>query len=305
MNKSFKIVAISYVLLCAIACGLGIYSIGLVYEDACPEAYTVSELAKPIERNTEYATMPMYMACTQKGYSEVTLAETKVPEDEVVMVDSVTMQCGSGPVEVEPVTVNVTDLVTTYNNEEEYPEWDYKKKIQLINTLWEFLVNQQHVEEHNAAAIIGVVCFEGNFGEHQGDYAYLTSIEDVRGYLGNGGSGYGIAQWTYHTRQDNLESYYELACELYPDDFETASIIAECCMLLRELEVYNIFDDFSNHTTIEDTVGRLSCQYERYSNHESQWSQTNGVYRLVSTEGSGSARLAYANHIYEHFMGGV
>ena len=58
MNKSFKIVAISYILLCAIACGLGIYSIGVIYEDTCPEICTVSELATPIERVTEYAEMP-------------------------------------------------------------------------------------------------------------------------------------------------------------------------------------------------------------------------------------------------------
>jgi hypothetical protein len=278
---------------------IGVCLVFKVWDEPELEELKAEPIATVTECKSMHYSVPAPMV-TRATIQQEDLEEE--PVDEIIIVGSVNMKANSGYVSVDPIEVNVDDLVEVYTGSYEIPEWDYKKKIGLISTVWEFLVNQQNVEPHNAACIIGVLSFEGNFGEHQGDYEVISSIEDARDKLGSGGSGYGIVQWTYCTRQKALLNYYELANELYPDDFETASVIAECCMLLRELETYQIFDDFDSYTTFEDTVGRLCCCYEQYNGCTNQWSCADGVYTLISQEGSGYARLDYAKKIYEHFM---
>ncbi len=227
--------------------------------------------------------------------------ECMVLVDSRVIVDSVNLLINSRYVTTEPVKVDVDSLMQSYYQDYSDYEWDEKNKIDIIYTLWNFLVEQNDVDEVIASAIIGSVMYEGRFAEEQKSYYVLKDIEDARSKLGDGKRGYGIAQWTYETRQSNLLKYYELANEMFSDNWETACVVAECCMLLREVEAYEVFDDIYSHTTIEDAVGRVCLLYETYDGCYEQWS-SDGGYHLISTEGSGLKRLEYSKSIYDHFV---
>lgn len=218
-------------------------------------------------------------------------------------IDSIRMKTDYGWVDTNPVILNSDKLMEIYYRSYITLPWDSKEKIALISTLWEFLVNQQGMDEMQASAVIGALMDEGNIGEEEGTYIKFSSIHDVRAKLGSSDIGYGIVQWTYKTRQKALLEYYELAYALYPEDWDRVCIIAECCMLLRELEAYDMLSDDLSHTTLEDTVGRLCVRYERYSGCEEQWSNRSGQYRLLSNNCSGSLRFEYAKNIYKYFGG--
>lgn len=270
-----------------------------------PPLMTVEAQANevPVARIVEPVT-----ATTVEFKEEVVLASTPNPihefvevyEPVIVEVAPTEMEHGGVMVQTNTVTINVDDLLYAYNNPPAL-SFDYKEKAEVINCLWEFLVNQQGVSPEIASAIIGAVVHEGRFGEQQGTHDILTSYDTVVSKLGGGTRGYGIAQWTFYTRQDALRNYYGLADELFPDDWETAMIIAECSMLYEELKVYDIFDDLSSHVTIEDAVGKISVLYEGYAGCSDHWECSGGVYRLASNSKSGSARLDYAYNIYEYY----
>lgn len=205
-------------------------------------------------------------------------------------------------IHTDVITVDTNALYEIYECSSESPEWDIKNQISTIEVLWEFLTVQQDVSPKNAASIIGAVSWEGHFSEHQGANVYIESIEEARELLGSGKKGYGIAQWTYSTRQKALLEYYELAYELYPDDWDKVRILAECSMLIEELKGYDVFEDIYNDTTIEDATGRMCIIFEGYAGCENQWSEDNGVYYLSSTKGSGNGRLQYAYNVYDYFM---
>lgn len=205
-------------------------------------------------------------------------------------------------VQTAPVNVNAEMLMAAYNRPTSSESWDHKNKMRVINCLWHFFVEQQNYNEIIAASIIGAVMYEGRFGEEQGTYRIFSSIDDARRVLGTGERGYGVAQWTYKTRQSRLLEYYEYANDMYPNDWETACIVAECSMLLREIEAYGVFDGVGESATFEDSVGRMSLLYEKYEGCYEQWSSEGGIYRLTSTDGSGLGRLTYAENIYNHFM---
>lgn len=200
------------------------------------------------------------------------------------------------------ISINMDNLTQLSNSYETYPEWDVKGKIETIAILWEFLVNQQGVPAGNASGILGNIYVEGNFAEQQKTNLYISSIEQARTLLGSGDVGYGCAQWTHHSRQSTLLKYYETAYTLFPNDWESVVIAAECCMLLEECKAYEVFDDIYTPTAIEDATGRVAVIYESYSGCNEQWSSSNNVYRLVSNNGSGHERLAYAYAIYDYFM---
>ena len=237
-----------------------------------------------------------------QGSTEKLTALIDENTDEVV--GSISMKVSYGTIETEPISLNSNAVMSAYREERSIPSWDYKEKISVIAALWEFLVGQQNVEEHMAASIIGTLMDEGVFGEEQGSHAICSSIEDARAKISNHDKGYGIVQWTYYTRQNALLQYYELANELYSDDWDRVCVVAECCMLLRELEAYQVFDDLHSYTTIEDAVGRLCVLYEGYEGCYQQWSSGASGYSLVSNSGSGYDIYHYALHIYEYFSEG-
>lgn len=224
--------------------------------------------------------------------------------DERQSVPSVKIKGVDGKwVDSEEHLVDSDALMQVWNSEYEQPSWDHKGKIKLIHTLWEFLVLQNDVDEVLASALIGNIMYEGTFGMQESSYNIISNIDQARSLLGDGERGYGIAQWTYHRRQDTLLNYYELTNEIYPDDWQRACIVAECCFLLEEVKAYKVFDSLYSHTTIEDSVGRVAVLYEKYDGSFQQWSKQDDGYKLVSSDGSGHGRLKYAQDIYEYFVG--
>lgn len=203
----------------------------------------------------------------------------------------------------QPVHVDVDSLMRVYHADYDKPDWDTNNQFRTINTLWHFLVEQQCVSRTIASGIIGNVCMEGTFGRAQSTHEIFQNIDDVRAVLGKGAKGYGIAQWTWYTRQLNLLKYYEWA-NSQVDDWETVMVVAECCMLLEEIKSYKIFSDLGLDYDIEDATGRIASKYEKYRNHEKQWDNYNGVYYLEtsSTSCTGYKRLRYAYNIYDYFL---
>lgn len=245
-----------------------------------PEPITVSMLS-------EQAT-PRLMVC-----------EEEVNED-IYFMPSITFKNNNGVmIETDVIEFDKTILCSHPSNQ---PDWDYKGRIQDIYIVWHFLVDELDMSPMNASAMCGSIYFEGTFGEEQKTGETLENIEDARDKLGSGKRGYGLAQWTFKERQNALLDYYELANEMFPDDWELAVKVAECCMLYEELKAYSIFSDIHVDTTVEDACGRVCLKYEAYENSETQWQRTNGEYKLVSNNGSGCMRLEYAYAIYDYFM---
>lgn len=203
----------------------------------------------------------------------------------------------------EPVHIDVDTLTKAYDQSYERQPWDINNRLRTIHVLWNFLVEQQCVSRTIASGIIGNVCMEGTFGREQTTHVIFKDIDDVREVLGKGDKGYGIAQWTWYSRQLNLLKYYEWANSQI-DDWNTVMLVAECSMLLEEIKSYKIFSDLSLDYDIEDATGRIASKYEGYRNHEKQWSSSRGVYYLDTTDKSctGYKRLQYAYNIYEYFL---
>ena len=241
----------------------------------------------------------------QSKVSSVPVIEVEVLtlDRELQTIPNISMRARGTYVNTDPVCVDAERLYDAYKAEYEIPGWDKYGKMNLITTLWDFLVEQQGVEEHNAAGIIGGVMCEGVVSQYEGSSTVFKDIDDARSCLGVGECGYGIAQWTYDKRQDALLKYYEMTNQIYAEDFEKAAVVAECCMLFEEIKAYGIFDDLYSPTTIEDAVGRMSVTYEKYDGCYDQWSNASGLYQLVSNSGSGKTRLAYAENIYKYFVG--
>ncbi len=215
----------------------------------------------------------------------------------VQTVGSIDMKVDSGWITTDPINVDVNALRQAYTTEYPTYSWDVKNKINTIYLLHEFLVNQNGVNENIACAIIGATMNEGYIGQKESSNSYIDSIESARSVLGSGTEGYGLAQWTFSTRQKALLEYYEM-CSCMFDDFADAQMVAECCMLLEEVKAYNVFPSFDENISIEQATGRMCKIYERYQGVDSQWSSN---YELISNEGSGWLRLEYAYAIYNLF----
>lgn len=234
---------------------------------------------------------------------ECNLQKSMSAPKETVQVGSVSMITNHGEhINTDVIKVEVDDLMNTYYTEHETPVWDDRNKISIIATLWEFLVNQQGMDPKHAAAILGNIMVEGSFAEEQGSYDILDNMEAMRAVLGRGNKGYGVVQWTYHTRQDALLAYYDLAYELYPDDWDKVKVIAECSMLIEEIKAYGVFTDIHEAASLEDSVGRVCVRYERFENCDSAWDIIDGEYTLVSDTGSSDTRYEYAQAIYNYFV---
>lgn len=222
----------------------------------------------------------------------------------IITVPSVKIRLGNKYLDTNPITVNVDKLMEVYSSSEEVKlDWDYKDIPEVWMTVWEFLVNQQGIDPVYAAAICGNISHEGWFGMEEGTYKVFKNMNDVRSKLGDGDRGYGIVQWTYYTRQNNLLAYYE-AVNSFGLDWEATMIIAECCCMLEEIRLYDFFYDIHDcDTMLELATGTIAVEYESYSGSKSQWSKTDGGYRLVTDNSNGAKRLNYAWKIYYHFGG--
>lgn len=228
--------------------------------------------------------------------------ERSMSASPMVSIDGIPMKTNSGVhIVTDTISVDADTLLELFYTNDNSPMWDDENKINTLRVLWNFLVEQQGIPETNAAGLLGNIYEEGEFAEQQGTDLYISNIEQARTLLGSGKVGYGCAQWTYSSRQNSLLEYYELAYKLYPDDWDKVRIIAECCMLLEECKAYGVFNDIYSPTSIEDATGRVAMKYETYSGCESQWSKTNGSYKVATQSGTGYKRLCYAYDIYKYF----
>lgn len=227
----------------------------------------------------------------------------EVEQDEILTLTSKEFINNVGK---EVITSEVQVNVSLLHLEENFvsPSWDYKYRIKDVEIIWEFLVNQQNVHPNVAAGIIGCLYHEGTFGEQQGSYNYIDTIEEARVLLDESAAstGYGLAQWTFDDRRELLLKYYEEAFMVYPNDAYKASVVAELCCLIEELKGYNVFEDLTQVHSIEDATGRVARLYECYKGCEDDWKKVSGSYCLCSEDKSGTKRLQTAYDVYYHFM---
>lgn len=260
------------------------------------------EEARPMEIIMESENSSQEILCAMKEVEEVELSITLASKEYKGCI-------------TQPVTIKPNKLWRAYTNAPTDMTFDYKQKANVINVLWEFLVNEQNVDPILACAIIGNMSQEGYFGQGQGDNPDLSSIENARHRLGGGTCGFGIIQWTTAGRQKLLLSYYEDAyaqlstCELDGDLWEITKIVAECACLLEEMKVYGVFDDYYNYLTddcsiedlIESACGLTSVNYIAYKGSSSQWMNTGESYILAANHSNGACRLDYALNVYNYF----
>ena len=261
-----------------------------------------SDLMVQIAMDSEYIHTASYELDTYELSANEPMYVSMSYEPNLITLDSISIENPHGAmVDTDTVTINVDKLMEEYNSSEENPTWDNKDRMETLRVLWNFLVEQQGLPATNVAGILGNIYEEGEFSEQQSTGFYLTSIDDARLYLGTGLEGFGCAQWTYCGRQEALLKYYELAYNLYPDNWSATKIIAECAMLLEECKAFSVFDDIYVPVDIEDATGRFATRYEAYGGCLTQWACWDNYYHLISDEGTGAERLRYAKLIYYYF----
>lgn len=267
-----------------------------VHDTLIPE-YNIMQASIVMDKMKVQATRNVNIATV-----ECNNLERSMSANPMVSIDGISMKTNSGVhIVTDTISVDADTLLELFYTNDNSPMWDDENKINTLRVLWNFLVEQQGIPETNAAGLLGNIYEEGEFAEQQGTDLYISNIEQARTLLGSGKVGYGCAQWTYSARQNSLLEYYELAYELYPDDWDKVRIIAECCMLLEECKAYGVFNDIYSPTSIEDATGRVAMKYETYSGCESQWSKINGSYKIATQSGTGYKRLCYAYDIYKYF----
>lgn len=249
-----------------------------------------------IDDNTDVVSIGIsFYVASENPYSNVV-----EPKD---CISSVTFKSGSKKIITDDIYVNVKTLMYIYNNEYTYPSWDYKKRINDIEMLWEFLVEQQGVNRNIAAAIIGSICFEGKVGMEQGSYSVFKNINEAEIKLSADANdtGYGLVQWTYPKRRKFLLSYYKHINDNYDYDWETVCVLAECCTLYSELLDYKLFDDIYSEVDLMHACGLVGDVYENYSGSSKDWKIVDGQYKLTSDNCSGFDRYKYALNILRYF----
>ena len=220
-------------------------------------------------------------------------------------------------IEVDNIIVDINELMSYYHTQFNCDTMN-RNDDSTINTCINFLYDQMNVSPEIVAGIIGNICVEGHFGEEQNTYKIATNVEEyINNLKSDKNKGYGIAQWTYQTRQEELAiqvddvryylmSEYNLTYDecTYGEYYPTVIVLGELIHLYYELQEYEIFDSYNDYYTLEDATGRVALLYERYKNCKKHWTYTvNGECILIgSAECSGARRLNFAELIYERII---
>lgn len=294
----------------------------------------VNEL--PIEAHEEtveiIASIEYYVEPITVAEPTVTVIETKVITIETVavtpdVVDEVVAIIAEPTLElysvkpeikihtilVDDVEINIDSLMNCYYSNNMYGTMN-RCDDATINTCINFFCEQLNISPEIAAGIIGNVCVEGHFGEEQGTHTIAVNVEEyIDDLLSKNNKGYGIAQWTYEDRQENLiEQIVEVIDYLmteynatyeevvYGEYYPTAIVLSELIYMYKELQCYNIFSSLTDYYTLEDATGRVALSYERYKNSKKHWKyDENGYCTLIGTENSsGAKRLNFAKYVY-------
>ena len=199
----------------------------------------------------------------------------------------------------EEIEFDMESLLRTYN--ETYSiSWDDKGTFNTIATIYDFLVNQMGVNNRIASAICGNTYYEGIFGMQQKTYYVASSLDSLYS-LSKSDGGIGCVQWTSANRKTNLKNFYKAACEIYPDDFQSAKIMAELALIYTEIQDYKLFSNLNSAYSVENATGIVAVRYESYNGCELDFASTKGVYSLVRQNSNGALRLQMAYNIYKYF----
>lgn len=258
-----------------------------------------------VEHITEATPTPVIKITPQINFvTEITVLA--VPEQEEVIH---TYNIGD-------VEVNIDDLMEVYYETNEYGMLT-KNTVALQNTCINFLYEQMELSPEIVAGIIGNVCNEGHFAQQQGTHAIVANLEDYIYLLeSDDGRGYGIAQWTYPSRQESLKLYLDEAVAIVMDQYDatyedcaygeyypTVVIIAELTHLYDELMDYELFEDYTSYYDLEDATGRIALYYEKYKNSKKHWAEDDetGICYLMSSDNDnkGTLRLEFAKQVYD------
>ena len=97
--------------------------------------------------------------------------------------------------------------VREYLELEDSVAWDDTGRINMVNTIYIYLVNEKELPKEFVAGILGNIMCEGNFGFIQGQYSGTKSMQQILNALDSSG-GIGIIQWTHPALKKNLKGYY-------------------------------------------------------------------------------------------------
>lgn len=256
--------------------------------------------------------VPVVVPTVTTEVKHVVMSEVEI-EDDSLQLYSLPINYDVHTITVDNIDINVDSLMACYYADNEYGTMN-RDDNSTINTCINFLACQMGVSPEITAGIVGNVCVEGHFGEEQKTHKIATSVDEyIKNLLSEKELGYGIAQWTHESRQEDLVELmndmifivmeeYDVTYEdaVYGDYYPTVIILSELVHLYTELQEYDIFDSLYDYHTLEDATGRIALLYERYKNCKKQWKYDEaGCCKLVGNdESSGAKRLNFAYLVY-------
>lgn len=202
-------------------------------------------------------------------------------------------------------TIDV-QAVREYLELEDSVDWDDTGRINMVNTIYNYLVNEKELPEEFVSGILGNIMCEGNFGFIQGQYSGTKSMQQILNALDSSG-GIGIIQWTHPTLKKNLKGYYtDVIKKLGKEKLNVKCAVAELVCLYDILTRDGLLDKYNHLKGKGETLAHSACglfayEFERYYGYLNQWAKYNGQYKCINTDSNGGKRLKYTLAIYKHF----
>lgn len=196
--------------------------------------------------------------------------------------------------------------VREYLELEDIADWDDTGRINMVNTIYNYLVNEKELPKEFVAGILGNIMCEGNFGFIQGQYSGTKSMQQILNALDSSG-GIGIIQWTHPALKKNLKGYYlDVIKKLGKEKLNVKCAVAELVCLYDILTRNGLLDKYNNLKGKGETLAHSACglfayEFERYYGYLSQWAKKDGYYKCIDTTSNGGKRLKYTLSIYKHF----
>lgn len=196
--------------------------------------------------------------------------------------------------------------VREYLELEDIADWDDTGRINMVNTIYNYLVNEKELPKEFVAGILGNIMCEGNFGFIQGQYSGTKSMQQILNALDSSG-GIGIIQWTHPALKKNLKGYYlDVIKKLGKEKLNVKCAVAELVCLYDILTRDGLLDKYNNLKGKGETLAHSACglfayEFERYYGYLNQWAKQDGYYKCIDTMSNGGKRLEYTLAIYKHF----
>ena len=202
-------------------------------------------------------------------------------------------------------TIDV-QAVREYLELEDSAEWDDTNRVNMVNTTYNYLVNEKELPEEFVSGILGNIMCEGNFGFIQGQYSGTKSMQQILNALDSSG-GIGIIQWTHPVLKKNLKGYYtDVIKKLGKEKLNVKCAVAELVCLYDILTRDGLLDKYNNlkgkgETLAHSACGLFACEFERYYGYLNQWVKQDGCYKCINAASNGGKRLKYTLAIYKHY----